>query len=987
MTAATASSFTTAAGALTLTGAAASTWSTGAGALTLDGAGGVSIVGNSSEVDITTTGALDMNAAATTIDSSAGVAVTAATASSFTTSGGALTLTAAAASTWSTGAGALTLNGAGGVNIQEGGSNIIAISDSRGLSTTNTSTMDLDCSGALQLNSSGGAISIGNDDVDQSINIGTAGDRTITIGNNGNGSVTLHGASFSGETSLGGGSIIVVEAGSTIASSADAKFADTAAVSNSADLMYNTRDLFTMASRNIMNLDARGLSTADGTVSGTGTMNIKSGSGGMALTSTGTGDITLDSDDTMLLDADGVLELNSSGGAISIGNDAVAQAINLGTGAAARTITMGNVTGATALVLNSGTGGVALASTGSGDITLNSTDTMLLDAAGVLQLNSSAGAISIGNDDVSQGINIGTDGTRTITVGASSGQQSLNVASHDGSTYGLKLAGTLVTSSAAELNELDGFRTSTGDVQAQLDKLQQQIDDHAGAPNAFWVSSTLNSTNHIAFASSDYTHYYSSIQAAMDAAKQNPRGISADPVIYVLAGSYTTNSGNVGVTIPATYTAGSGQSGYESGDVFNCSIVGIDPEGKAEINLDFANSATGQTDVGISITNGSSNVTIKNLMITNCFQGIKCSTSYTGKLRVENVTFTKCGWNGTAAGSETAAAYDTMYHNDGGTSHAVDDGGALRIESSGKCEIFDCDVENCNNGLLVVSDNAVIRDNRVKTTLGIGVRLLSSKNSEITGNIIDGSKNNGVRLEHCYDCFVKSNTILNTYNAPIACFYNVNDQILNNVCSECNQKDFNGAGGASADATANQQVYAHGQVYVAGSVVSQTSSDGVTSGVTYAYTVKASGGVSGLTSQADLFNKSQATIAGNVFKNCHAGKLQTIDSNAGTTVAVYLNSDVELGCLVVNNTAQNPLAYSTDYDVGGSPVDNSAANAYLVVSNHGANSPAVLVNNNVGHGFTALIYDAAQATSSAAQLGMNMLLTNSYTEQNLPTVG
>ena len=58
------------------------------------------------------------------------------------------------------------------------------------------------------------------------------------------------------------------------------------------------------------------------------------------------GDIVLDSDDTVLLDADGVFEINSSAGAISIGNDAVAQAINIGTGAAARTIQVGNAASA-----------------------------------------------------------------------------------------------------------------------------------------------------------------------------------------------------------------------------------------------------------------------------------------------------------------------------------------------------------------------------------------------------------------------------------------------------------------------------------------------------------------------------------------------------------------------------------------------------------------------------------------------------------------
>ena len=56
------------------------------------------------------------------------------------------------------------------------------------------------------------------------------------------------------------------------------------------------------------------------------------------------------------IDAAGALSLNSSGGAINIGDDAVAQAINLGTGGAARTITFGNTTGATALVFNAGTG-------------------------------------------------------------------------------------------------------------------------------------------------------------------------------------------------------------------------------------------------------------------------------------------------------------------------------------------------------------------------------------------------------------------------------------------------------------------------------------------------------------------------------------------------------------------------------------------------------------------------------------------------------
>ena len=117
---------------------------------------------------------------------------------------------------------------------------------------------------------------------------------------------------------------------------------------------------------------------------------MNAGTGGITFTSTGTGDITINSDDTLLLDSDGVLELNSSGGAISIGNDDNDQAINIGTqgeraisigtGAFADTITIGNVTGGTEVNLNAGTGGITLASSGTGDITIDSSNDIVLDA-------------------------------------------------------------------------------------------------------------------------------------------------------------------------------------------------------------------------------------------------------------------------------------------------------------------------------------------------------------------------------------------------------------------------------------------------------------------------------------------------------------------------------------------------------------------------------------------------------------------------------
>lgn len=104
----------------------------------------------------------------------------------------------------------------------------------------------------------------------------------------------------------------------------------------------------------------------------------------------GTGDLVMTSTDRATIDAVGVLELNSSGAAIGIGNDADAFGINIGTGAAARTITIGNVTGATAVNVNSGTGACAWTTTN-----------------GTFGLVTGTGAISLGTDAFAKNITIG----------------------------------------------------------------------------------------------------------------------------------------------------------------------------------------------------------------------------------------------------------------------------------------------------------------------------------------------------------------------------------------------------------------------------------------------------------------------------------------------------------------------------------------------------------------------------------------------------
>lgn len=261
---------------------------------------------------------------------------------------------------------------------------------------------------AIVLSASAGGIDIlaagaAGEDIDI---LNTAGSVNITGGEAAADAVVINAIDAAGGITIGAGTGGIVAGavnGSVIVTSGTGLFA------LSADAAATTVNIATGGAAKTTTL---------GSTNTTSTTTVQSGTGGTILTSA----------DEILLDAVGVLELNSSAGVIGIGNDAVAQNINIGTGAAARTVTVGNVTGATAVVLNSGTGGVAVNTTGTGDIVLTSADSTTLDSVGGTEINSSAGSILIGNDAVSQAIGIGTGAAaRTITVGNVTGATAVNV--------------------------------------------------------------------------------------------------------------------------------------------------------------------------------------------------------------------------------------------------------------------------------------------------------------------------------------------------------------------------------------------------------------------------------------------------------------------------------------------------------------------------------------------------------------------------------
>jgi len=97
---------------------------------------------------------------------------------------------------------------------------------------------------------------------------------------------------------------------------------------------------------------------------------------------------------------------------------------------------------------------------------LNTLDGFTGDVADLNKLSGTSDTLSYGDLDAVENFEETVSATTSaVTIAAS---KDLNIAGHDLATYGLKLAGTLVTSSAAELNVLDGVLADV----TELNRLQ-----------------------------------------------------------------------------------------------------------------------------------------------------------------------------------------------------------------------------------------------------------------------------------------------------------------------------------------------------------------------------------------------------------------------------------------------------------------------------------------------------------------------------------
>jgi hypothetical protein len=321
----------------------------------------------------------------------------------------------------------------------------VASIDSNGAFTTTglTFTGLLTANASATINTAGTALNLGTDNSGDAVNIGNGNvARAISIGTTG---ISLDAATACNFTcSLAAGSAIVIEA-SDGAGGVDIKAGSAGiAIGNEADTaIIGVGDAAPTASRTIsigggtvvtaavtdtVDIAPDGATTNANSIK---TVNINTGTvaTGQVLTNIASGTVTSGTHTT----------------SIASGNRAAGtMALNLMTGTGTKTLNAGNADGLTtsnvlgpvnvnvnqnnavAICTGTSTGTVDIGNVAnSGAMTIGSSSTLDVDTAGAIQINSSGAAISIGNDDIDQAVNLGTDGERTVTVGSTNGAAGL----------------------------------------------------------------------------------------------------------------------------------------------------------------------------------------------------------------------------------------------------------------------------------------------------------------------------------------------------------------------------------------------------------------------------------------------------------------------------------------------------------------------------------------------------------------------------------
>ncbi len=269
-------------------------------------------------------------------------------------------------------------------------------------------------------------------------------------------------------TLAGGSNITTSATGSTVTFDLDNTVSVSGSVTAGTGLIATTGGITAQGISNI-NTSAADFATSIGNLTGASPLALKSGTGGINLETASTGDVIINSADTILVDTVNNIEINSSTGSIFIGNDDRDLPIDIGTDGE-RPITIGNNVGDTEVKLYSGALGFDIFTTGicainASDLFIQTptfgifaiTSTLDVNASSNITLDSSGGTIGMGTAAQNTAINIGTAGARAITIGNTTGATSVNI---NMGTGGLNIPsfdeGALITDATGKIATITG---------------------------------------------------------------------------------------------------------------------------------------------------------------------------------------------------------------------------------------------------------------------------------------------------------------------------------------------------------------------------------------------------------------------------------------------------------------------------------------------------------------------------------------------------
>jgi urease beta subunit len=439
----------------------------------------------------------------------------------------------------------------------------------------------------LSLENNTGTISVGSNSVNQNINVGTAGARTVQVGSASATAVNVDAVTFSVDSSSDSNintssGVLTVGGAGGLALNSNAGVIN---VGNAA--VTGAINVGTAGARTIQ------VGSAEATAVNVDAVTFSVDSSSASNINTSAGVLTVGG-------ADG-LALNSSSGVINVGNAAVGGAINVGT-AGSRTIQVGSAS-ATAVNLDAST--FSIDSSSASNINTSS-GILTVGGAGGVDVNSTGGVINIGNAAVSGGINIGTAGVRTVQVGSATAT-AVNV---DAVTFSIdSSSGSNINTSAGVLT-LGGFggvavNSNNGVINIGNESHNNNINIGSSGARTVQVGSSSAVAVNIDAGSSGISldatgaSNFNTSSGVLSVGGAGGLNLNSASGVINLGNESVNGAINVGTAGARTIQVGSGSA----------SAVNIDA-GSSGISLDAAGASNFTTSSGLLTVSGGSGVTV-----------------------------------------------------------------------------------------------------------------------------------------------------------------------------------------------------------------------------------------------------------------------------------------------------------------------------------------------------------------------------------------